>query len=93
MKDIQNEYDSRGIDIQKVGIKNFDIPLNIRRKNNSNQIVNASASATVLLPKHYKGTHMSRFVEVLTEWQYKDMLGSDLKGCVESIIKKLNAKL
>lgn len=91
MKDVQSEYDSRGIDIQKVGIKNFDIPLNIRRKNNSNQIVNAVANVSVLLPKHYKGTHMSRFVEVLTEWQDKDMLGSDLKGCVETIVKKLSA--
>ena len=91
MKDIQNEYDSRGIDIQKVGIKNFDIPLKIRRKNNSNQVVNAVANVSVSLPKHYKGTHMSRFVEVLTEWQNKDMLGSDLKGCIELVVKKLLA--
>ena len=79
MKDIQKEYDSRGIDIQKVGIKDFEIPLNIRRKNSTNQVVSAKARVTVSLPKHYKGTHMSRFVEVLTEWQNKDMLGSDLK--------------
>ena len=92
MKDIQNEYDSRGIDIQKVGIKNFDIPLNIRRKNSSNQLVDAKACVSVSLPKHYKGTHMSRFVEVLTEWQHKDMLGSDLKGCVEAIVDKLSAQ-
>jgi len=91
MKDVQNEYDSRGIDIQKVGIKNFDIPLKIKRKNNSNQIVNAVADVSVLLPKRYKGTHMSRFVEVLTDWQHKDMLGSDLKGCVETVIEKLSA--
>ena len=92
MKDIQNEYDSRGIDIQKVGIKDFDIPLSVRRKNNSNQTVNAKASLSVSLPKHYKGTHMSRFVESLTEWQNQDLLGSDLKGCVASVIEKLNAK-
>ncbi len=92
MKDVQNEYDSRGIDIQKVGIKNFDIPLNIRRKNSSNQIVCAKAGISVSLPKEYKGTHMSRFVEVLTEWQTKDMLGSDLKGCLVSVINKLSAQ-
>ena len=92
MKDVQNEYDSRGIDIQKVGIKNFDIPLNIRRKNSFNQIVYAKASVSVSLPKEYKGTHMSRFVAVLTEWQNKDMLGSDLKGCLESVINKLSAQ-
>ncbi len=91
MKDIQNEYDSRGIDIQKVGIKNFDIPLNIRRKNNSNIIVCAKANVSVSLPKCYRGTHMSRFVELLTDWQHKDMLGSNLKGCVQALIEKLNA--
>lgn len=92
MKDIQKEYDSRGIDIQKVGIKDFEVPLNIRRKNSSNQVVNAKARVAVSLSKHYKGTHMSRFVEVLTEWQNKDMLGSDLKGCISAIVEKLDAK-
>lgn len=92
MKDIQNEYDSRGIDIQKVGIKNFAVPLNIRRKHDSNQVVSANACMSVLLPKHYKGTHMSRFIEILNEWQNKDLLGSDLKGCVEAIVEKLSAK-
>ncbi len=92
MKDIQNEYDSRGIDIQKVGIKDFEIPLNIRRKNSSNQVVNAKARVSVSLPKHYKGTHMSRFVEVLTDWQNKDLLGSDLKGCISAIVEKLDAQ-
>ena len=92
MKDIQNEYDPRGIDIQKVGIKDFDIPLSVRRKNNSKQTVNAKASLSVSLPKCYKGTHMSRFVEVLTEWQNQDLLGSDLKGCVSSVVEKLCAK-
>lgn len=92
MKDIQKEYDSRGIDIQKVGIKDFEIPLNIRRKNSTNQVVSAKARVTVSLPKHYKGTHMSRFVEVLTEWQNKDMLGSDLKGCLSAIVEKLETK-
>lgn len=92
MRDIQNEHDSRGVNIQKVGIKDFDVPLKIRRKNNSNQVVNAKARVTVSLPEEYKGTHMSRFVEILTEWQSKDILGSDLKGCLESIVKTLKAK-
>lgn len=91
MKDIQNEYDSRGIDIQKVGIKDFEIPLSVKRKNNTNQVVNAKARVSVSLPKCYKGTHMSRFVEVLNEWQSKDLFGSDLKGCISAIVEKLDA--
>jgi GTP cyclohydrolase I len=92
LKDVQSEKDLRGVDIQKVGVKNVDVPLTIQRKNSSNQTVNATARMTVSLPKHYKGTHMSRFIEVLGEWQHKNMLGVDIKGCLESIIKKLNAK-
>ena len=92
MKDVQNQNDTRKVEIQKVGINNFDIPLNIQRKNNTNQVVNACARATVSLPMDYKGTHMSRFVEVLSEWQTKNLLGIDIKGCVEEIVRRLNAK-
>src|SRR5574344_2730934 len=92
MKDVQNSQDNRNVDIQKVGIKHLDLPLTIQRKNSSNQVVSAKAKVSVSLPRHYKGTHMSRFVEVLSEWRNKNLLGIDVKGCLEQIIKKLNAK-
>lgn len=92
MKDVQNSKDNRNVDIQKVGIKNLNLPLIIQRKNNSNQVVSADARVSVSLPKDYKGTHMSRFVEVLTEWQHKNLLGVDIKGCLEKIIKNLEAQ-
>ena len=92
MKDIQNLKDTRNVDIQKVGINHLDLPLIIERKNNSNQVVWAEARATVALPKDYKGTHMSRFVEVFNEWQNKHILGIDIKGCLEKIIDNLNAE-
>ncbi len=91
MKDIQNLKDNRNVDIQKVGIKHLELPLIIQRKNNSNQVVCAKARVNVSLPRDYKGTHMSRFVEVLTEWQHKNLLGVDIKGCLETIIKRLDA--
>ena len=92
MKDIQNLKDTRNVDIQKVGIKHIDVPLIIQRKNNSNQVVCAKARVSVSLPRAYKGTHMSRFVEVLNEWQHKNLLGVDIKGCLEKIIENLNAE-
>lgn len=92
LKDTQNLQDSRGIDIQKVGIKHLELPLTIQRKNESNQVVNAKARVNVSLPRHYKGTHMSRFIEVLSEWKHKNLLGVDIKGCLAAIIKKLNAQ-
>lgn len=92
MKDVQNQTDSRGVEIQKVGIKNLEIPLIIQRKDDENKVIYASATAGVTLPAHYKGTHMSRFVEVLNEWRGKHTLGVDIKGCVEAIVERLNAK-
>lgn len=92
LKDTQNLQDTRGIDIQKVGIKHVEMPLTIQRKNESNQVVNAKATASVFLPRHYKGTHMSRFVEVLSDWEHKNLLGIDIKGCLAKIIKKLHAQ-
>lgn len=92
LKDTQSSKDTRGVDIQKVGIKHLELPLIIQRKNESNQVVNAKVRVSVSLPKHYKGTHMSRFIEVLSEWKNKDLLGVDIKGCVAAIIKKLSAQ-
>jgi GTP cyclohydrolase I len=92
MKDVQKLKDNRNVDIQKVGIKNLKMPLIIQRKNSSNQVVSADARVSVSLPKDYKGTHMSRFVEVLSEWQHKNLLGVDIKGCLEKIIQNLEAQ-
>ena len=92
MKDVQNTQDNRNVDIQKVGINNLDIPLIIQRKNSTDQVVSGQARVCVSLPRNYKGTHMSRFIEVLNEWRTKNLLGVDIKGCLEKIIKKLNAQ-
>ena len=92
LKDIQNKEDKRGIDIQKVGIKNLEMPLIIQRKDDNNQVVNAKVSMSVSLPSNYKGTHMSRFVEVLNCWSKRNLLGVDIKGCLEEIKDKLNSK-
>lgn len=90
MKDVQNQSDSRGVEIQKVGIKDFELPIVIQRKDAENKVIYATATCGVTLPAHYKGTHMSRFVEVLNEWREEKTL--DIKGCVERIVQKLEAK-
>lgn len=93
MKDVQNTQDTRNVDIQKVGIKNVELPLIIQRKNASDKVVYATARVCVSLPRNYKGTHMSRFVEVLNEWRTKNLLGVDIKGCLEKIIKNFMLKV
>ncbi len=92
LKDIQKLEDTRGIDIQKVGVKDVEIPLIIQRKNDTDQIVSAKARMSVSLPKAYKGTHMSRFMEVMDEWREKNLLGVDINGILKDFQERLEAK-
>lgn len=92
MKDIQNLKDNRGVDIQKVGIKDIEFPLVIQRKDEEDQVVCAKVKMSVSLPSHYKGTHMSRFVECLNDWKEKRLLGVDIEGCVQDLVERLDAK-
>ena len=92
MKDVQNERDNRGIEIQKVGVKGVELPIKVQRKDAEDITIYSTATVGVTLPAHYKGTHMSRFVEILNEWSHKHLLGIDIKGCLTAIVKKLEAK-
>ena len=65
IKDIQSERDYRNIPIDKVGIKNLQYPVTVLDRRNSRQHTVASINMYVDLPHKYKGTHMSRFVEML----------------------------
>jgi GTP cyclohydrolase I len=65
LKDTQSEPDHRRIPIDRVGVKNLRYPIQIRDKAHALQSTVATVALTVDLPHHYKGTHMSRFVEVL----------------------------
>ena len=67
MKDVQNQRDIRGIDIQKVGVKGVELPITVQRKDAEDITIYSLATVGVSLPAHYKGTHMSRFIEVLNE--------------------------
>ena len=65
MKDIQNQLDHRNIPIDKVGIKNLRYPITVLDRKKGYQHTVASINMYVDLPHKYKGTHMSRFVEML----------------------------
>lgn len=92
MIDVQKQNDTREIDIQKVGVKDVETPLIIQRKHESNQVVYAKAKMSVSLPRHYKGTHMSRFIEILNDFKQKNILGVDIRKMLEVMQKKLEAK-
>jgi GTP cyclohydrolase I len=65
MKDVQSQPDYRNIPIDKVGIKNLRYPITVRDKRDGFQHTIAAINMYVDLPHDNKGTHMSRFVELL----------------------------
>lgn len=67
LKDTQNEADHRRIAIDRVGVKNLRYPIQVLDKARATQSTIATVALTVDLPHHYKGTHMSRFIEVLNQ--------------------------
>jgi GTP cyclohydrolase I len=68
MKDIQSQQDTRRINIKKVGVKTVSYPITVRDKAQKKQHTIATANMYVNLPHKFKGTHMSRFVEILNEF-------------------------
>lgn len=80
--DVQSSADTRHIPIQKVGIKDIRHPVRIADRSGGEQHTIATFSMYVDLPAHFKGTHMSRFVEILNQHEreigvasFQDMLG------------------
>lgn len=65
LKDTQNEPDERRLAIDRVGVKNLRYPIRVRDRARDSQETVALVQLTVDLPHHFKGTHMSRFLEVL----------------------------
>jgi GTP cyclohydrolase I len=63
--DVQNYADSRNIAIDKVGIKAIRHPVKVLDKTGGAQHTIATFGMYVYLPHHFKGTHMSRFIEIL----------------------------
>jgi GTP cyclohydrolase I len=71
MTDIRHTPDPRNIDIDRVGIKGLLYPIVLRDKQNDTQHTTAEISFYVDLPRQFKGTHMSRFVDILNKFRAK----------------------
>jgi GTP cyclohydrolase I len=65
LSDTQAQQDDRRIAIDRVGVRSLRYPLVVSDRESKPQHTVATVSMAVDLPHHYKGTHMSRFVQVL----------------------------
>ena len=92
MQDVQNREDARGIAIQRVGIKDAHLPFKIKTKEGGFQQVLACIRFTVALPKEYKGTHMSRFLEILMPWSRKPLAEQEMECMLTEALEHLDAE-
>ncbi|MCK4507378.1 MAG: GTP cyclohydrolase I FolE2 [Desulfuromonadales bacterium] len=68
MPDMQKSRDDRNIAIDKVGVKDIRYPIVVMDKSKEQQQTVARINMYVDLPHHFKGTHMSRFIEILNQY-------------------------
>ncbi len=69
LKDIQSERDDRKLPINKVGVKDISYPVVVLDREKGEQHTVAKVNMYVNLPHHFRGTHMSRFVEILNRYR------------------------
>src|ERR1700750_2076587 len=67
VEDVQGHADSRQIPINRVGIKDISHPVKVKDRARGEQHTIATFKMYVNLPHNFKGTHMSRFVEILNQ--------------------------
>ncbi len=90
-KDIQSMEDDRKIDIDKVGVKNIKYPIVVLDKKGGYQHTVATVNMYVNLPHHFKGTHMSRFIEILNKYR-ADIAVKNLSKILKEMKEKLDAQ-
>jgi len=89
--DVQGAADTRRIPIDKVGIKGIRHPVRVRDRTGGEQHTVATFNMYVNLPHDFKGTHMSRFVEILNKHEYEITVGS-FRVMLEEMTELLGAK-
>ena len=88
MVDLQSQPDKRKIPVDRVGVKNLRYPITVLDRANKIQHTVGSINMYVNLPHRFRGTHMSRFIEILNEHHRE--LHIDV---IEEILQKMKDNL
>src|SRR5436190_17422473 len=89
--DVQSSPDSRKLAIDQVGIKAIRHPVRIMERSGGAQHTIAMFNMYVGLPHHFKGTHMSRFVEIL-EAHEREITVESFQVMLREMVEKLEAE-
>ncbi|MDR1165993.1 MAG: GTP cyclohydrolase FolE2 [Deltaproteobacteria bacterium] len=88
MIDVQNQSDNRRFKIDQVGVKKIRYPVDVKDRENGSQRTVASVNMYVELPHNHKGTHMSRFIEILAK--HRNSISS---STIPSILSDMKERL
>jgi GTP cyclohydrolase IB len=89
--DVQSSADTRRIPINKVGIKDIRHPIRVRDRSGGEQHTIATFNMYVDLPHNFKGTHMSRFVEILNHYE-REITVESFKEMLSEMTDRLGAR-
>ena len=89
--DVQSSVDMRHIAINRVGIKGIRHPVKVKDKSVGVQHTVATFNMYVHLPHNFKGTHMSRFVEILNEHE-REISVESFENILCEMVDRLEAK-
>jgi GTP cyclohydrolase I len=92
MKDVASGADTRGITVQRVGVKDVHLPILVSRKNGGFDSALARIDFGVELPHQFRGTHMSRFVDILFQWRQKPISKPELREMLEEACQRLGSR-
>jgi GTP cyclohydrolase I len=92
MKDVAGSIDTRGITVQRVGVKDVHLPILVKRKSGELDSALARIDFGVNLPHQYRGTHMSRFVDILFQWRQQPISKPELREMLKEACKRLGAE-
>ncbi|MAE60023.1 MAG: GTP cyclohydrolase I FolE2 [Planctomycetaceae bacterium] len=91
LTDVQGSADHRNVPIDKVGVCDITYPIRLRTRDGGVQHTVATVNMFVSLPHHQKGTHMSRFLEVLND-HCEEIDPTDIMAVCHDIREKLEAE-
>ena len=91
LPDIQATPDTRGLDIDQVGISDLRYPIQVLDSEGKPFPTVAKIAMSVHLPHHFKGTHMSRFLEVLSQHEGEVTMRT-LPDILHDLKKRLDAE-
>ena len=89
--DVQGRPDTRRIPIDRVGIKDIYHPVRVKVRSGGEQHTIANFNMYVHLPHNFKGTHMSRFVEILNEHEQEISVES-FNAMLAQMTERLDSK-